>query len=368
MRVAVVGDGPAGLSFAASMKSLAPEWTIELWGRSPGSDNGFGLVLPSRTVDSIMAWDPDIGSLVAERGVRWSVIDVRYGGAVVSSRGHDYVSIGRRELLNAMQTRCRALGVDLRWEEPAGLDDLAADVDVLVGADGVNSRIRLHWSAKLRPELKVGRNIFLWTSAPTRLDAFSFYIIESRFGTVVLHTYPYELDRSVVIVELSSRSLTSVANPELLDFVQDVLGVPIDSNGPDWQQFSAVSLERWSAGNIVVVGDAAHAAHFSIGSGTKMALDDGRTLAQCLIGAPVDQALATYESSRRPAVAALQEAAAASSQWFERIDDHLWRSPVQFAEQLLGRAGRVADCQLVVSSEGTAAPTTDSIRQRRRLA
>ena len=332
------------------MKSSAPGCEVQLWGRPPHADNGFGLVLPKRTVDSIANWDPAVGASVADKGVGWSRIDVRYRGSVVTSKGHDYVSIGRRELLTAMRTRCGDLGVDLRWEAPPAMAELAAGVDVLVGADGVHSPIRGQWADGLSPQTTVGRNRFLWTSAPIRLDAFTFYIIESRFGTIILHAYPYRSDRSVVIVEVSSGSLASVANPELIDLVQSVLGAPLDPNSRYWQQFSAVSLQRWHSGNVVMIGDAAHATHFSIGSGTKMAIEDGRALAECLVREPVEQALAAYEAGRRPAVAALQDAAAASSRWFESIDEHLDCPPLQFAERLMSRAGRASDCHLIESS------------------
>jgi anthraniloyl-CoA monooxygenase len=350
MRIAVVGDGPAGLTFAASMKSSAPGSEVTLWGRPPHADNGFGLVLPARTVEGIAEWDPVVGAAVLDKGVGWSRIDVSYRGSVVTSKGHDYVSIGRRELLDAMQNRCRDLGVDMRVAPPPSLADLRADVDVLVGADGLHSPVRGHWAEDLQPQIAVGRNRFLWTSAPIRLDSFTFYVIESRFGTIILHAYPYRADRSVVIVEVSSGSLTSVANPELIDLVQTVLGAPLDPNSRYWQQFSAVSLQRWHTGNVVVIGDAAHATHFSIGSGTKMAIEDGRTLAQCLAGDPVEQALAAYQARRRPAVTALQDAAAASTRWFERIDQHLHCPPLQFAERLMGRAGRASNCHLIESS------------------
>lgn len=358
MKIAVVGDGPAGLAFALSMRSLQPDWSVQVWGRGSGSDRGYGIVLPARAVGSIESWDPVIGESMAARGVRWSRIDVRYNGATVTSAGHEYLSIERGQLLSAMRSRCVELGVDFRSAQIPSRAELAADVELIVAADGVNSVIRAQCGEELGPDLRTGRNRFLWATAPIRLEAFTFHVFESRFGTVILHVYPYRPDRSVVIIELASDSQAAVG--ELLGEAADALGAPVEAADSDCRRFTAISLARWSTANVTVIGDAAHATHFSIGSGTKMAIDDGRTLAQCLAAAPVARAQAEYESIRRSPVAALQQAAVASSDWLEQIDRHRHCGAEEFANRLLSRAGRPVGGDLVHVINGDVAANRGS--------
>ena len=361
MQIGVVGGGPAGLSFSVFAKSLAPHWNVSVWERDPLPDEGFGIVLPTRAVAQLADWDPVLGAAVRRCGVGWERIDVRRGGTVVSSIGHEYRALRRRGLIDALRRRCLDLGVTLHLAPARRPARLAADLDVLVGADGARSAVRGHWAPAFRPRLVSGRCRFLWMRTQIRLDAFTFHIIESPYGVIALHTYPHSPDLATVIVEMrdevwqalnpagtGARDTTGrpVLPPALLELLRAPLGVgPFHANGSGWQNFVSVHVDTWTTSNVALLGDAAHAAHFSIGSGTRMAIEDARTLAECLVNEPPPAALRTYERTRRPAVTALQEAAEASRTWFEDLAIQPHEDPVSFAERLLRRAGRPAGIQ-----------------------
>lgn len=361
MRIGVVGGGPAGLSFGAFVKSLAPHWQVTIWERNSLSATGFGIVLPVRAVDKLAGWDPVLGAAARKCGAGWTRIDVHYQGAVVSSNGHEYRALSRRELIEALRRRCLGLGVTLHLAPAGPPSRLAAEMDVLVGADGTRSAVRAQWAAAFGTRLSSGRCRFLWMWVEARTDAFAFHIIESPCGVVTLHVYPYSTRLATVIVEMRE-DVWRALNPEtadhmsarrpvlslaLLELLRSVLGEGrLHVDGPAWQTFVSVQADSWTTANVVLIGDAAHAAHFSIGSGTKMAIEDARALAECLVSEASPEAMRTYELIRRPAVAALQEAAEASRRWFEDLAVHLCEDPVVFAERLLGRAGRPVGKQL----------------------
>jgi anthraniloyl-CoA monooxygenase len=349
MRVAVVGGGPGGLSFAAFLKARRPAWQVTVWEREWPPPSGFGLVLPGRTLARIGAADPDLAAALRPLCVRWSRIDVHYRGRVVCCDGHDYWAVGRLALLTALRARCRALGVDLRCGRVDAVP--RRDRDLLVGADGARSTVR---GDRFGTRLRRGRCVYAWLAVDRRFDAFAFHVTECDRGVVQLHAYPYGDGVSTVIVEMADevwrRFHPGLAEPgpgpvplpsPLRRLLAAELGPVALGDTARWQRFCSVEVDAWSAGDTVLLGDAAHACHFSVGSGTKLAMEDALALAECLAaGGDRAAALARYEQLRRPAVEATRTAAEASRAWFEDIARHLCPDQLRFAERLLTRSGR----------------------------
>ena len=356
MRVTVVGGGPAGLAAAAWLRDRRPDAAVTVWERDPADGSGFGLVLPGPAAARLAAADPALGTALTGR-VGWDRIEVRYRGEVVTSAGHPYRALSRGALLRALRARCAAAGVTLR-AGPAP-DPARIEADVLVGADGAGSAVRRSRAAELGAVEEVGDCRFLWGWVPAAGDAFAFDVLEAPEGVAVLHRYPYAPDRTAVIVELPAaawRRFGADRGPGLPAGLAALLapalgGAALQGTAAGWRAFRSVRCGRWSAGRTVLLGDAAHAAHFSVGSGTRLALGDAWALAGCLAEAAGDPAgaLAEYERLRRPPVDALADAADASRRWFETVADRLCPDPVEFARRLLGRSGRVDPAGLVLT-------------------
>ena len=359
MRVGVVGGGPAGLFFALLTKLASPGWRVAVCERMPSSRAGFGLVLPSRTLDSLMQWDPVLGCALRRVSTEWDKVNVVHRGNVVSTVGRGYRALSRDDLLRALHRRLGEIGVRVSPVDVRSPASLAAENDVLVGADGTRSAVRCQWADQFGPRLRLGRCRYLWARFAVPMATFNFHIVESDHGVMCLHAYPYGDKFSTVIVEMRDEVWRGYydADPErkLPDALPAVLertlcetlgGKRIDIDGPGWQRFTTVHNDRWVASNVVLIGDAAHAAHFSVGSGTKLAIEDARTLVECLVEEPSLKGLGKYETRRRPAVSALQDAASASQLWFEELATHVCDDPVTLAERLFRRSGRVSDAVL----------------------
>ncbi|MFF4423378.1 bifunctional salicylyl-CoA 5-hydroxylase/oxidoreductase [Streptomyces sp. NPDC001549] len=353
MRVAVVGGGPGGLYAAALLARQGH--TVEVWERNAPDDTfGFGVVLSDETLGGIERADTVVHTALSAEFVRWDDVDIVHRGRLLTSGGHGFAAIGRRRLLEILHERCAGLGVRLRFssEAPAAAE-LAASYDLVVAADGVHSAIREAGAAHYGPTLTGGRCRYIWLAADFAFDAFRFEIAETEHGVMQLHAYPYAADASTVIVEMRDE-VWRAAGFDLYDenesaarcakiFSEALRGRPLHGNRSAWTQFRTVVNERWSHGNTVLLGDAAHTAHFSIGSGTKLAVEDALALAEAVGAAPGDvpAALAAYETARRPAVASTQRAAAASRHWFEEIAGYVDQPARQFAFNLLTRSRRV---------------------------
>ncbi|MHB9758219.1 bifunctional salicylyl-CoA 5-hydroxylase/oxidoreductase [Streptomyces sp. BYX5S] len=353
-RVAVVGGGPGGLYAAALLKRLEPDRRITVWERNAPHDTfGFGVVLSDETLGGIEHADPVVYSALQDEFVRWDDIDIVHRGRRQTSSGHGFAALGRRRLLQILHGRCRGLGVDLRFQEEApDVEELRAEYDLVIAADGVHSMIRQTYADAFRPHVEEHRNRYIWLAADFAFDAFRFDIAETEHGVMQLHGYPYSEGESTVIVEMREE-VWRAAGFDTIDvresiercakvFKDALGGRHLKANNSSWLTFRTVVNDRWSHGNCVLIGDAAHTAHFSIGSGTKLAVEDALALAACLTEQPTTgAALSAYEKERRPVVASTQRAARASLEWFEELSRYLDQPPLQFAFNLLTRSRRV---------------------------
>ncbi|MFF8475187.1 bifunctional salicylyl-CoA 5-hydroxylase/oxidoreductase [Streptomyces sp. NPDC015414] len=372
LRVAITGGGPGGLYAAALLKRLDPAREVTVWERNaPDETFGFGVVLSDETLGGIEHADPVVYEALRRDFVRWDDIDIVHRGTRHTSGGHGFAALGRRRLLEILHERCRSLGVDLRFRAGAPpAARLAGEYDLVVAADGVHSATRDARAHVFRPRITAHRCRYIWLAADFAFDAFRFEIAETEHGVMQLHAYPYagpspgrqpqtspsgprsRPGASTVIVEMREEVWRAAGFDEAEPresvercakvFADALGGRPLRSNNSAWTTFRTVVCERWSDGNVVLLGDAAHTAHFSIGSGTKLAVEDALALAACVEEQPdVPGALAAYEEERKPVVASTQRAARASLEWFEDLGRYLGQPSRQFAFNLLTRSRRV---------------------------
>src|SRR3954466_5550238 len=364
MRIGIVGGGPAGLELSILLKRIDPAHDVVVFERNAPDDTfGFGVVFSDETLDAIEAADPPTFAEITERFARWSEIDVHHRGEVVTSGGHGFSALARRDLLNILQRRAAGLRVDLRFRTEPEPGDLAG-ADLVVGADGVNSTIRRRDEDAFRPALDRRRAKYAWFGTDLVFDAFKFYIRETEHGVLQVHAYPYSDAMSTFIVETTPAAwrglgLDRAGMEESIAICEgvfaDVLGDHrLIGNNSRWIDFVTVRNERWHHDNVVLLGDAAHTAHFSIGSGTKLAIEDAIALAWALRERPGDVpgALAAYEAERRPIVESTQRAAQGSLEWFEGIERYVGQDPLIFAFNLLTRSRRITYGELQLRDPG----------------
>ena len=363
MRIAVVGGGPGGLYVAALAKRLDPRRAITVWERNAADDTfGFGVVFSDETLGGIEHADPEIHAAMQREFARWDDIDVHYRGQVVTSGGHGFAALSRRRLLEILQDRCAGLGVDLRFQtEAPEVDRIAAEHDLVVAADGANSAVRARYGDAFGPEFDRRRCRYMWLGTDLVFDAFTFHVEQTPYGVMQIHGYPYDATGSTFIVEMHDDVWRAAgfdaaegrafqpgeSDDESVKRIRDVFahvlrGHEVHANNSRWLQFATIRNATWRHRNVVLLGDAAHTAHFSIGSGTKLAMEDALALAASLHendGVPA--ALAAYEAERRPVVDSTQRAAQASLEWFENLGQYTHQDPIRFAFNILTRSRRV---------------------------
>ncbi|MFN3727197.1 MAG: bifunctional salicylyl-CoA 5-hydroxylase/oxidoreductase [Allosphingosinicella sp.] len=362
MRIACLGGGPAGLYFAISMKLRDPGHDVHVFERNRPDDTfGWGVVFSDQTVDNLMQNDAVSGAVIRDEFAHWDDIDVHIHGEVIRSSGHGFIGIGRKRLLNILQERARALGVILHFEHEASpeLDDWA-DWDLVIAADGANSRIRTRYEEHFGVDIQVRRNKFFWFGTHKTFEAFTFAFEQLPEGWVWAHAYRFDDDLSTFIVEMEPETWAALGfdrmeQPEAIALCERIFAKYLDGNalmsnaahlrGPEaWLNFRRIICDRWHYRNLILLGDAAHTAHFSIGSGTKLALEDAIKLAEVLNrpGLSREAALEEYREERNLEVLKLQNSARNSTEWFETLDRYLHFEPIQFAYSLLTRSQRVS--------------------------
>jgi anthraniloyl-CoA monooxygenase len=362
VKIAVIGGGPAGLYFSLLLKKAEPSHEIEVLERNRPDDTfGWGVVFSNETLGHFRDADGETFHRIAESFAHWEAIDTHVGGKLIRSGGHGFSGIARRRLLQILQERCRELGVSLNFEtEVEGLPP----ADLVVAADGINSKIRTAHEDVFQPTIEPGKARFIWLGTTRRFEAFTFIIRENEHGLFQVHAYPFDTRTSTFIVETDPETwrragldtaglLESVAYLENL-FAPELHGHRLLTNNSAWISFRTVSCKAWWHGNIVLIGDAAHTAHFSIGSGTKLAMEDAIALAGALQRQPDDlpAALAAYHEARWLEVAKLQRAARVSQAWFEDIARYKHMAPEQIVLSMMTRSKRVTHNNLRVRDPG----------------
>ncbi|NIC35131.1 bifunctional salicylyl-CoA 5-hydroxylase/oxidoreductase [Halomonas desiderata] len=363
MRIACLGGGPAGLYFAISMKRRDPAHEIVVIERNRPDDTfGWGVVLSDETLDNLAANDAVSAARIREHFAYWDDIAVIHDGVKTVSTGHGFCGIGRRQLLLLLQARARELDIELRFESDvpeAAIDELRREFDLVLAADGLNSRTRQRYAEHFQPDIDVRACKFVWLGThQTFNDAFTFIFEKTEHGWVWAHAYQFDADTATFIVECSEATWQAFGFGEMSQqasiavceriFARHLDGHALMSNanhirGSAWINFPRVLCARWSFDNVVLMGDAAATAHFSIGSGTKLALESAIALADYLHSEPdMASAFARYEEERRLEVLRLQSAARNSTEWFEQVERYLDLDPVQFNYSLLTRSQRIS--------------------------
>lgn len=363
LRVAVVGGGPGGLFFASQLKKLDPSAEVTVFERNQASDAfGFGVVFSDSTLNQIHEADPVLREALTEHGTHWDRIEVWLKGEKRSFGGNGMAAIHRRILLPILHEGARERGVVMRFGEP--VDDgvvarLRSEFDVVVGADGANSAVRESIATDLGHDVETASAKFIWFGTRFMFDGLTFVHRTSPAGAFAAHAYPISDDLSTFIVEtdeptwraagLDRFDVTQPPGPSddmtrafLADlFAADIEGAEIVANNSRWASFRTRRTRRWHAGNVVLLGDAVHTAHFSVGSGTKMAMEDGISLARELVvgSRSLDEAFEAYEADRGPQVARIQDSARGGLSWWERFGRyHEAFEPTQFAFHFFSRS------------------------------
>ena len=362
MKIACIGAGPAGLYFAISMKLRDPAHEIEIFERNaPGVTFGWGVVFSDQTVENLTANDPTSAKIIAAEFAHWDDIDVHIHGETITSSGHGFIGIGRKRLLEILQERARALGVVLHFNaecDPA--DSKWRDYDLVIASDGANSRFRDAAPEAFGVNIEVRRNKFVWLGTSKVFEAFTFAFEETEQGWIWAHAYRFAPNCSTFIVECdevtwAGLGFDGMSQAEAIEaceklFANYLEGHSLMSNAAHlrgsaaWLNFRRIRCERWSSGNIILLGDAAHTAHFSIGSGTKLALEDAIKLAEVLNrpSLSLEAAMDEYVAERNLEVLKLQNSARNSTEWFETLHRYLHFEPLQFAYSLLTRSQRIS--------------------------
>ncbi|MFO1008631.1 MAG: bifunctional salicylyl-CoA 5-hydroxylase/oxidoreductase [Planctomycetota bacterium] len=355
MRIASLGGGPAGLYFSILMKKAFPDARITVYERNQPDDTfGWGVVFSDETLGNFEAADPESFAEIRRNFAYWSDIETFYGDTCVRSTGHGFCGLSRKKLLQIFHARCKELGVDVRFQHDVKDDAEVADADLILAADGINSFVRAKYAEHFQPSLDWRTARFCWLGTTKPLKAFTFIFRENEHGLFQIHAYPFEANLSTFIVETHEDTwkragLDKASDAETVAYCKKLFADHLDghellTNRSIWRAFPTVKCERWHHGKIVLMGDAVHTAHFSIGSGTKLAMEDAIALADAFKThgtKDVPKVLAAYESARKLDVLKTQKAAQTSLEWFENSRRYQKQHPLQFTFNLMTRSKRI---------------------------
>lgn len=354
MKINIIGGGPAGLYFALLMKKENPAHEIAVFERNAPDDTfGWGVVFSDKTLSYLKETDEETHARITESFETWDNVDVVHRGQKITIRGNKFSGIARIKLLQILQERCQQLDVGLNFRtEVADVDALQAESNLLVGADGINSTVRQKYSEFFRPQLSVRSNKYIWYGSNQLFHGLTLTFREAEAGVFAAHSYKFNKTTSTFIVECDAETWACAGFEKLTDaetrsaleevFRDDLAGNPLLSNNSKWINFVNVRNEHWSHENVVLLGDALHTAHFSIGSGTKLALEDSIALYKCFqSGGDVAAALVEFERVRKPVIEEYQEAAYESLIWFENARNYMHLTPLNFAYSLMTRSKRI---------------------------
>ena len=355
MRITIIGGGPAGLYFAILMKKANPQREIAIFERNGPDDTfGWGVVFSGKTLANLRAADEESHAEITREFAAWDNVDVVHREDKISVHGNSFSGIARLQLLKILQRRAEQLGVEIHYRtEIQDLESLRRDCDLLVGADGVNSTVRSRYADRFKPDLDVRSNRYIWYGTNQLFHGLTLTFRENEAGVFAAHSYKFNETTSTFIVECDPQTweragLASMSDEETRAYVgkvfaEDLKGHGLLSNNSKWINFLLVKNADWYFDNVILLGDALHTAHFSIGSGTKLAIEDTIALAQSFKEtSDVATAIESFTKTRRPVIEDYQAAAFESMKWFENAAQYMHLSPLELAYSLMMRSGRVS--------------------------
>ncbi|MDA0226331.1 MAG: FAD-dependent monooxygenase, partial [Proteobacteria bacterium] len=354
MKIRSIGGGPGALYFSLLAKKRHPDWDVRVYERNPANVTwGFGVVFSDETMEGFRDADAPTYEAITDAFVHWEEIDVLAGGKRFTSTGHGFAGMQRLRLLQIMEARATELGVEVLHDTDVSALETVADADLIVAGDGINSFLRRKYASEFGAEVVMRPNKFVWLGSDKKFDAFTFYFNQTEHGLWRAHCYQYMPGASTFIIECTEDTwrragMDRASEPETIAhcekvFAKELDGAKLTSNMSLWRSFPAVRNTKYFHGNIVLLGDALHTAHFSIGSGTKLAMEDAVALATALDRFPkLPEALAAYQAERQPLVDSLQRAALVSMEWFEETERYASaQEPIEFTYSLLTRSLRI---------------------------
>jgi anthraniloyl-CoA monooxygenase len=351
MKITIIGGGPAGLYFAILMKKADAASRITIYERNGPDDTfGWGVVFSGKTLANLRAADAESHAEITKEFEAWDNVDVVHRDEKISIHGNSFSGIARLRLLKILQRRAEELGVEIRFRsEIQDFEPLRADCDLFVGADGVNSTVRLRYADRFKPNLDVREHRYIWYGTNQLFHGLTLTFRENDDGTFAAHSYKFNKTTSTFIVECDPRTWSragfgTMSDEDTRDYVGNVFNTDLEnnrllSNNSKWINFLLVKNTNWFFENVVLLGDALHTAHFSIGSGTKLAMEDAIALAQSFQQS--DNALEHFASTRRPVIEDYQAAAFESMKWFENAAQYMHLTPLELAFSVMTRSGRV---------------------------